>query len=94
MYLGRIVELAETEALFANPHHPYTRALLKEIPTLEPKKRAFTAIKGEMPSPLHPRPAATFTRAVEWRGSCVPLNDQCCAKRERCVSPPAILPKN
>ncbi|WP_284775196.1 oligopeptide/dipeptide ABC transporter ATP-binding protein [Agrobacterium sp. lyk4-40-TYG-31] len=54
MYLGRIVELAETETLFANPHHPYTRALLKEIPTLEPKKRVFTAIKGEMPSPLNP----------------------------------------
>jgi peptide/nickel transport system ATP-binding protein len=60
MYLGRIVELAETEALFSNPHHPYTRALLKEIPTLEPKKRVFTAIEGEMPSPLHPPSGCHF----------------------------------
>lgn len=60
MYLGRIVELAETEALFANPHHPYTKALLKEIPTLEPKKRIFTAIKGEMPSPLDPPSGCHF----------------------------------
>lgn len=70
MYLGRIVELAETETLFANPHHPYTRALLKEIPTLEPKKRVFTAIKGEMPSPLNPpsgchfHPRCTIARAM------------------------------
>ncbi|MGF9694235.1 ABC transporter ATP-binding protein [Rhizobium sp. 0TCS1.26] len=60
MYLGRIVEMAETEALFASPQHPYTRALLKEIPTLEPKKRAFTAIKGEMPSPLNPPSGCHF----------------------------------
>lgn len=60
MYLGRIVELAETEALFANPHHPYTRALLKEIPSLEPRKRVFTAIKGEMPSPLNPPSGCHF----------------------------------
>lgn len=60
MYLGRIVELAETEALFAGPHHPYTQALLKEIPTLEPRKRAFTAIKGEMPSPLDPPSGCHF----------------------------------
>lgn len=60
MYLGRIVELADTETLFANPHHPYTRALLKEIPTLEPKKRVFTAIKGEMPSPLNPPSGCHF----------------------------------
>lgn len=60
MYLGRIVELAATEALFSGPRHPYAQALLKEIPTLEPKKRAFTAIKGEMPSPLNPPSGCHF----------------------------------
>ncbi|WP_082453327.1 ABC transporter ATP-binding protein [Rhizobium sp. Leaf262] len=71
MYLGRIVELAETETLFANPHHPYTRALLKEIPTLEPKKRVFTAIKGEMPSPLNPPSGCHFhPRCVIARPMC------------------------
>lgn len=71
MYLGRIVELAETETLFANPRHPYTRALLKEIPTLEPKKRLFTAIKGEMPSPLDPPSGCHFhPRCVHARPLC------------------------
>lgn len=60
MYLGRIVEMAETEALFARPAHPYTKALLAEIPRLEPRKRAFAAIRGEMPSPLAPPPGCHF----------------------------------
>ncbi|MES5099979.1 ABC transporter ATP-binding protein [Agrobacterium sp. BA1120] len=60
MYLGRIVELADTEQLFADPRHPYTRALLQEIPTLEPRKRQFTAIQGELPSPLEPPSGCHF----------------------------------
>ncbi|MHC1550278.1 ABC transporter ATP-binding protein [Phyllobacterium sp. K27] len=70
MYLGRVVELAEAEALFSNPLHPYTRALLREIPTLEPRKRAFTAINGEMPSPLDPpsgchfHPRCSFAKSI------------------------------
>ena len=60
MYLGRVVELAQTEAIFAEPKHPYTRALLDEVPRLEPRKRRFTAVKGEMPSPLAPPPGCHF----------------------------------
>lgn len=60
MYLGRVVELAESEALFADPRHPYTRALLAEVPRLEPKKRRFAGIKGEMPSPLNPPSGCHF----------------------------------
>ena len=60
MYLGRVVELAETEAIFAEPKHPYTRALLEEVPRLEPVKRRFTAVRGEMPSPLAPPPGCHF----------------------------------
>jgi peptide/nickel transport system ATP-binding protein len=60
MYLGRIVELAETEEVFRAPKHPYTRALLDEVPTLEPRKRTFTAVKGEMPSPLAPPTGCHF----------------------------------
>jgi peptide/nickel transport system ATP-binding protein len=60
MYLGRVVELATTADLFSSPKHPYTQALLDEVPRLEPRKRAFSAVKGEMPSPLHPPPGCHF----------------------------------
>ncbi len=54
MYLGRIVETARTQEIFAHPNHPYTQALLAEAPTLEVKKKKFIAIQGEIPSPLNP----------------------------------------
>jgi peptide/nickel transport system ATP-binding protein len=54
MYLGRVVEMAATEDLFAAPSHPYTRALLDEVPRLDRRRRAFVPIKGEIPSPLAP----------------------------------------
>ena len=54
MYLGRIVETAATEDVFSRPNHPYTRALLAEVPRIEARHRSFAAIKGELPSPLHP----------------------------------------
>src|SRR5690606_15327033 len=60
MYLGRIVEMAPTEELFAKPNHPYTRALLEEVPRLDARKRAFAPIKGEIPSPLHPPSGCHF----------------------------------
>jgi len=54
MYLGRIVESAPTEALFRAPNHPYTQALLAEVPRLDQRKRRFTPVTGEIPSPLAP----------------------------------------
>jgi len=54
MYLGRVVESASTAELFAKPNHPYTRALLAEVPRLDRKNRRFAPIKGEIPSPLVP----------------------------------------
>jgi peptide/nickel transport system ATP-binding protein len=54
MYLGRVVETAPTEELFAAPNHPYTQALLAEAPRLETDRRVYTPIKGEIPSPLDP----------------------------------------
>jgi oligopeptide/dipeptide ABC transporter ATP-binding protein len=60
MYLGRIVESASTEEVFANPRHPYTRALLAEAPRLDQRRREFTPIIGEIPSPLDPPPGCTF----------------------------------
>jgi oligopeptide/dipeptide ABC transporter ATP-binding protein len=53
MYLGSIVELAGTENLFTKPAHPYTAALLKAAPELDPGRRTVVdAVRGELPSPL------------------------------------------
>ena len=60
MYLGRIVELADTEDLFGNPRHPYTRGLLDEIPSLDRRGVQFAAIEGEIPSPLDPPSGCQF----------------------------------
>ena len=54
MYLGRVVEQAAAAEVFARPNHPYTQALLAEVPRLDVRGRRFTAIKGEIPSPLDP----------------------------------------
>jgi peptide/nickel transport system ATP-binding protein len=60
MYLGRIVESGTTEALFSAPNHPYTQALLAEVPRLDARHKRFVAIKGEIPSPLAPPPGCHF----------------------------------
>jgi peptide/nickel transport system ATP-binding protein len=60
MYLGRIVELAPGETLFARPRHPYTRMLLDAIPDLEMTGRARTPVGGEVPSPIDPPPGCAF----------------------------------
>ena len=60
MYLGRVVEMAPTEELFREPNHPYTRALLEEVPRLEAKPRDYQPIKGEIPSPLDPPTGCHF----------------------------------
>ena len=60
MYLGRVVESAAAGDVFTRPNHPYTQALLAEVPRIEARKRRFTAIKGEIPSPLAPPPGCHF----------------------------------
>jgi peptide/nickel transport system ATP-binding protein len=60
MYLGRVVEAAPTEEIFAAANHPYTRALLAEVPRLDLRKKNFVSIKGEIPSPLAPPPGCHF----------------------------------
>jgi len=60
MYLGRIVEIASTDAVFSRANHPYTQALLKELPDLQPGRRDYRPIKGELPSPLAPPTGCAF----------------------------------
>jgi oligopeptide/dipeptide ABC transporter ATP-binding protein len=81
MYLGRIVELAETSALYAQPRHPYTRALLSAVPSIVERTRERIVLAGDVPSPsappsgcaFHPRcqvkdkPAACFTDVPKLR---------------------------
>jgi oligopeptide/dipeptide ABC transporter ATP-binding protein len=60
MYLGRIVESAPAEEFFARPNHPYTVALLDEVPSIANRRRIFSPIKGEIPSPLAPPSGCHF----------------------------------
>ncbi|MGE0714054.1 MAG: ABC transporter ATP-binding protein [Alphaproteobacteria bacterium] len=60
MYLGRVVESCTTEELFRNPNHPYTRALLAEVPRIDTRRKQFEPVKGEIPSPLDPPPGCHF----------------------------------
>jgi peptide/nickel transport system ATP-binding protein len=60
MYLGRIVEEAPVETIFAGPNHPYAVALLAEVPRIEARKRVFAPIQGELPSPIRPPSGCHF----------------------------------
>ena len=60
MYLGRVVESGPTDELFAAANHPYTQALIAEVPRLDVRKKDFVAIRGEIPSPLDPPTGCHF----------------------------------
>lgn len=75
MYLGRIVELADTERVFSQASHPYTQALLKELPVLSAGKRRFDPISGELPSPADPPSGCAF------HPRCPRAMDRCRAER-------------
>jgi oligopeptide/dipeptide ABC transporter ATP-binding protein len=74
MYLGQIVESAPTRKLFAETSHPYTKALLSAIPSLDPDVRGNAQkLEGEIPSPINPPPGCRF-------------NTRCPHAQERCRS--------
>ena len=60
MYLGRIVEIGPASAIFAEPAHPYSAALIAASPSAARRKRAFQPLKGELPSPLTPPGGCPF----------------------------------
>jgi oligopeptide/dipeptide ABC transporter ATP-binding protein len=73
MYLGRVVEVASTDALFANPKHPYTLALLSAIPDPDPSKRSESKviIQGDVPSPVD------IPSGCRFRGRCPYATQKC-----------------
>jgi oligopeptide transport system ATP-binding protein len=94
MYLGRVMEVGERQALYADPRHPYTRALLYAVPVANPvveRSRSRVLLQGDLPSPLDPPTGCVFrTRCPEAIGACaqrVPpletLEDPC--RRVACI---------
>jgi peptide/nickel transport system ATP-binding protein len=77
MYLGRFVEEARTDVIFTAPFHPYTQALLKEVPSLDKRRVDFAPIKGEIPSPLNPPSGCHF------HPRCPFVIDQCTRERPK-----------
>ena len=78
MYLGRLVEVASAEDLFRDPNHPYTKALLEEVPRIESRRRTFAPVKGEIPSPIDPPSGCYF-------------HPRCPHATERCKAEPPVL---
>jgi peptide/nickel transport system ATP-binding protein/oligopeptide transport system ATP-binding protein len=79
MYLGRIVEVGDTQTIFSNPQHPYTRALLSAIPVPDPKrKQRPIPVPGDVPSPVNPP------------GGC-PFHTRCPHVMDRCLTDPPPL---
>lgn len=73
LYLGRVMEIAPTEALYASPRHPYTRALLAAAPIPDPaQRRVVPLLQGDLPSPANPPSGCVF------RTRC-PLAEERCA---------------
>jgi len=71
MYLGQLVETASRDALFSSPLHPYTRALLAAVPTLDPDSAPVAALQGEIPDPSRPPSGCRFS------SRCPQASDRC-----------------
>ncbi len=80
MYLGRLVELADKQQLFAAPRHPYTRMLLDAIPKMHDTGKARTPVQGEVPNPLNPPSGCAFNPR------CPYANDRCRSERPALIN--------
>jgi len=80
MYLGRLVELADKQALFGSPRHPYTRMLIDAIPKMTDTGRARTPVQGEVPNPLNPPLGCAFNPR------CPHANERCRSERPQLLA--------
>ena len=81
MYLGKIVEEADSQELFRNPHHPYTRALISASLSSRPGvEREEIVLTGEVPSPIHPPPGCTFHPGAHRCSSLAPTRSLRCSR--------------
>ncbi|MFN4118041.1 ABC transporter ATP-binding protein [Acidovorax sp.] len=78
LYLGRVMEIAPTEALYAQPQHPYTQALLAAAPIPDPaQRRSIALLQGDLPSPAHPPSGCVFrTRCTQAEARCASADMQ------------------
>lgn len=74
MYLGRVMELGPREKLYDNPAHPYTKALLSAVPTVEQTGKERIILTGDVPSPANPPSGCVF------RTRCSMAKEQCAAE--------------
>jgi peptide/nickel transport system ATP-binding protein len=80
MYLGRLVEVADTKQIFANPQHPYTQMLLSAIPDLKMTGKQRTPVAGEVPNPLNPPTGCAF------HPRCPHANERCKTERPNLIN--------
>jgi peptide/nickel transport system ATP-binding protein len=87
MYLGQVVEIGESEALFNHPLHPYTRALLSSIPSMDPDQRTQEPpLAGDPPNPINPPSGCRFhTR-------CAMADAVCVQRMPRLIAPAQVHP--
>lgn len=82
MYLGKMVEFADSHELYTEPYHPYTKALMSSIPIPDPKcekEKKRISIEGEIPSPINPKPGCRFA------GRCKYAKEECKHKEPELV---------
>jgi peptide/nickel transport system ATP-binding protein len=100
MYLGRIVEMAEATSLYAEPRHPYTRALLSAVPVPDPGiRRERIILQGDIPSPAHPPAGCPFhprcphpLKDLDCTRIRPPLAEKAAGHFAACIKEPAYLP--
>ena len=92
MYLGKIMESGPSHEVCSSPRHPYTRALLSAVPTIQPDGRKRILLNGDVPSPLSPPDGCPFHPRCPYaqercRKECPPLQQDDSGRAVRCFSP-------
>lgn len=88
MYLGQLVESASRDALFSRPLHPYTRALMAAVPTLDPHSEPQALVQGEIPDPANPPAGCRFSS--RWPANVAAESLRRCARWPRAIGSPVI----